>query len=199
MLEAKLPNAPKGTRVYRLLLKVLFVHLAATMAASGQVAPAASRGSASFSAGATIAAFRPYPNSQQTLPGYPDRLLPGASVFLDLNLSKWWGIEAKGQWLRFHEFAQVHEDTYLIGPRVLFPVGRWRIFGKALYGFGQFSFPYGYAQEQDWVLAFGGGADYRLTPRISARMDGEFQRWPNFQNKGLVPYGASAGVAYRIF
>jgi hypothetical protein len=134
------------------------------------------------------------------LPGYPDNVLLGAGAFVDFNVSEWWGIEAKGQWLRFHEFAQVHEDTYLIGPRLLVPVGRFRFYGKALYGFGRFAFPYGYVQEQDPVLAFGGGVDYRLTRRISVRMlDGEYQRWLNFQNKGLSPYGASAGIVYRIF
>jgi hypothetical protein len=134
------------------------------------------------------------------LPGYPDRVLLGPGAFVDFNVSRRWGIEAEGHWLRFHEFAQVHEDTYLIGPRVIVPRRRFRFYGKALYGFGRFAFPYGYAQEQNGVLAFGGGVDYRLTHRISMRLlDGEYQRWLNFQNQSLSPYGASAGVVYRIF
>lgn len=181
------------------MLCIVFLDAGLSVAA-GQVAPAASRGTSSLSAGATITAFRPEPNAEETLPGYSDSVLLGAGAFVDFNVSKRWGIEAEGRWLRFHEFAQVHEDSYLIGPRVLVPMGRFRFYGKALYGFGRFGFPYGYAQEQDPVLAFGGGAEYRLTRGMSVRLlDGEYQRWLNFQNKGLSPYGASAGIAYRIF
>jgi hypothetical protein len=200
MLNEKSTLAFRWNHVFRFMLCVLFISAGLSAAASGQVAPAAARGISSLSAGVTITAFRPYPNAETTLPGYSDRVLLGAGAFVDFNVSKCWGIEAEGHWLRFHEFAQVHEDTYLIGPRMLVPKGRFRFYGKALYGFGRFAFPYGYATEQDPVLAFGGGVDYRLTRRISVRLlDGEYQRWRNFQDKGLSPYGASAGVAYRIF
>lgn len=184
----------------RRILLVVFVLVVSSASARAQVVPAAGRGDSTLTAGGTIVAFLPYPNAGSVLPGYPESVLLGAGAVVDFNVSKWWGIEAEGHWLRFHEFAQVHEDTYLIGPRILVPKGRFRFYGKALYGFGKFAFPYGYAQEQDPVLAFGGGLDYRLTRRLSVRLlDGEYQRWLDFQNQSLSPYGASAGVVYRIF
>lgn len=174
--------------------------LGAVSFASGQVAPAANGRTSTVSAGGTIAAFLAYPNAAKTLIGYPDKVLIGAGAFVDFAPSKRWGIEAEGHWLRFNEFAQIHEDAYLIGPRVQFPLRNFRFYGKALYGFGEFGFPYGYAQERTPVVAFGGGVEYRFTRRISVRaLDGEYQHWLNFQNQGLSPYGASVGVAYRLF
>ena len=174
--------------------------LAAVSFARGQVAPAANGRASTLSAGATIAAFIPYPNAAKTLAGYPNNVLTGVGAFVDFAPSNWWGIEAEGHWLRFHEFAQIHEDTYLVGPRLQLRLRHFRFYGKALYGFGEFGFPYEYAQERTPLVAFGGGAEYTLTRRISVRaLDGEFQHWLNFQNHGLSPYGASAGVAYRLF
>jgi len=42
--------------------------------------------------------------------------------------------------------------------------------------------------------------DIKLTKRISIRaFDGEYQWWPAWGNSTISPYGASAGVSYRIF
>ena len=186
--------------MFRGIILAVVVVVVSSVSVSAQVAPAAGRGSSTLSAGGTIVAFLPYSDAGSVLPGYPENVSFGAGAFVDFNASKWWGIEAEGHWLRFHEFAQVHEDTYLIGPRILIPKGRFKFYGKVLYGFGNFAFPYGYIQEHDPVLTFGGGVDYRLTRRISVRaIDGEYQRWLNFQNQSLSPFGASAGVVYRIF
>ena len=49
-------------------------------------------------------------------------------------------------------------------------------------------------------IALGGGADLKLTRHIVVRpFDFEYQLWPNWINGTLKPYGASAGIAYRIF
>jgi hypothetical protein len=56
-------------------------------------------------------------------------------------------------------------------------------------------------------IAYGGGVDFRLSKRFSARGDFEYQqwpRWPNIPESGianttLFPYGASVGVGYKIF
>jgi hypothetical protein len=55
------------------------------------------------------------------------------------------------------------------------------------------------------ALAYGGGIDFRLTKRFSARGDFEYQQWlqwpniPGIPNSPLFPYGASAGIGYKIF
>ena len=48
-------------------------------------------------------------------------------------------------------------------------------------------------------IAYGGGVDFQLTKRFSARGDFEYQQYPNWLNSSLYPYGASVGVGYRIF
>jgi hypothetical protein len=167
--------------------------------ALGQVAPSAYRPGPSIYAGGTVSAFRPYPDAGKVLPGYPDNTLLGIGAYVDLNAPRWWGIEAEGRWLLFHEFAQIHEDTYLIGPRFIFPMGKLKFSGKALYGIGDFAFPYGYAHERTMALAFGGTVEYHLSKRISVRaLDVEYQKWPHFQNQGISPIGASIGVAYHL-
>lgn len=167
--------------------------------AGAQVAPAAYRPGPSIYAGGTFSAFRPYPNAGAVLPGYPDKTLFGIGAYVDLNAPRWWGIEAEGRWLVFHEFAQVHEETYLIGPRVIVPLGRFKFYGKGLYGQGDFAFPYGAAHELSPVVAFGGGVDYRFSRKISVRLfDAEYQKWWTFQKQGISPIGGSIGVAYHI-
>lgn len=50
------------------------------------------------------------------------------------------------------------------------------------------------------AIAFGGGADIRLTDRFSLRFpDIEYQYWPKWSNATLKPFGASVGIGYKIF
>ncbi len=164
-----------------------------------QVVPAAYRPGPSIYAGGTASAFRPYPGASSVLPGYPDHTSFGIGAYIDLNAPRWWGIEAEGRWLLFHEFAQIHEDTYLIGPRFILPWHRFKFYGKGLYGQGDFAFPYGDAHELSPVAAFGGGVDYRFSRKISIRaFDAEYQKWWTFQKTGISPMGASIGVAYHL-
>lgn len=183
-------------------LWIVFLLVAFSSPFRAQVAPSATGPASSLYVGGTVSAFQPYPNAGKVLPGYQDNTLLGVGAFIDLDFNRtrlWWGIEAEGHWLLFNEFAQVHEDTYMIGPRITVPMRRLRISGKALYGLGEFAFPYGYAHEQTSALAFGGGLDYRLSRKITLRVfDAEYQWWPNFQRQGISPFGASSGVAYHL-
>ena len=185
--------------VLKNFLWVVFFFAAFSVAAGAQVAPAAYRPGPSIYAGGTASAFRPYPGASAVLPGYPDRTLLGVGAFVDFNAPRWWGIEVEGRWLIFHEYAQIHEDTYLIGPRFIFPLGRFSFYGKGLYGQGDFAFPYGSVHELSPLVAMGGGVDYHLSHRIEVRLfDAEYQRWWSFQNQGISPLGASIGVAYHL-
>lgn len=183
----------------RSILLVFFTFAIFSLGTLAQVAPAAYRPGPSIYAGGTASAFRPYPDASTVLPGYPDQTMLGIGAYVDLNAPKWWGIEGEGRWLLFHEFAQVHEDTYLIGPRFIFPRGRFKFYGKGLYGQGIFAFPYGTAHEFSSVAAFGGGVDWRLSRKLSVRLfDAEYQKWWEFQKQGISPVGASIGVAYHL-
>jgi hypothetical protein len=134
-------------------------------------------------------------------PDYGPNRLIGPGAFVDVTFTHWMQVEAEGRWLRFHQYADIYEDNYLIGPRV--PVFRWRktqFYAKALVGDGKMNFQYNYAQGNFTDIAFGGGADYRLGKRLTLRAaDFEYQMWPKWVSGTLSPYGVSAGVSYRVF
>jgi hypothetical protein len=127
--------------------------------------------------------------------------LLGTGAYVDVKFNRWVQIEAEGRWLRFHQYAGVNEDNYLIGPKVsIFQSGRATAYVKALGGYSKMVFGTGNGNGQFTALAFGGGLDWRLTKRISLRAaDFEYQYWPAWGNSSLSPYGASMGIGYRIF
>ena len=186
---------------------VLFA--AAAAAASAQAVPSADINRFSITLGATASAFQPdfagnwalgtnglyYPVAQSS--NYP---LIGPGAYVDVKFTRWVQLEAEGRWLRCHRYQDIHEDNYLIGPRVpVYQFWKATVYGKALGGFSRMDLGYGY-HGSFTALAFGGGMDVRLTKRISIRaFDAEYQYWPSWGNSTISPYGASAGVSYKIF
>jgi len=171
-----------------------------------QVVPSATKGQFALTAGGLASAFQPdyggnvdshdNPIAQTS----PNRLY-GIGAFVDVRFRRWVQLEAEGRWLRFNEIANISEDSYLIGPRVplhTFHFMRATPYGKALVGLGRMNFQYNEALGHFTAIAYGGGIDFKLTNRISARGDFEYQQWPKWLNSSLYPYGVSAGVSYRI-
>jgi len=105
----------------------------------------------------------------------------------------------EARWLRFNRFQDIHQDNYLIGPKVpVYHFWKATVYGKALGGFSRMDLGYGHGNFT--TIAFGGVLDVKLTKRISIRaFDGEYQYWPSWGNSKLTPYGASAGIGYRVF
>ncbi len=144
-------------------------------------------------------------------PDYGFYRLYGVGAYADYNLTPRYGAEAEARFLRFHQLANIHEDTYLIGPKINYRKRRFTLYGKGLIGLGEFNFPFNAAHGGYFAVALGGGVDYRLTHRIYIRaLDYEYQIWPSFigppdapsnvnRPNGLTPTGFSFGVSYRIF
>jgi len=179
-------------------LCILF--LCAALSLHSQVLPSASTGGFSLDTGALGAGFQPDYTGIGVATTGPKRLY-GVGAYADARFSRWIQIEGEGRWLRFNEYYPcsncqgISEDTYMIGPRV--PVFEWRgltPYGKVLVGLGGGSFINGHT----FVLAYGGGLDYRLSRRITARADFEYQQW-RVTGVTLSPYGVSLGVSYRVF
>ena len=106
--------------------------------------------------------------------------------------------------------AGLNEDTYLFGPQVrVWSFGRVDLNGKFLIGNGHISIPdNGVGQGNYLVYAPVFGAVYRATPRLSVRLEYEYQMWPSFQGMatsftsgtgGITPNGFTVGVNYRLF
>jgi opacity protein-like surface antigen len=101
-------------------------------------------------------------------------------------------------WLEFHQNSNIHAKTYLAGPRYHFDLGRFQPYAKGLVGIGNFNFTYNYAHGRYFVIAPGAGLDYRLNHRLSVRVDGEYQYWPQFTFGPMSSGGVSVGIRYLI-
>jgi len=143
----------------------------------------------------------------------------GVGAYVDVKFTRWIQLEAEGRWMRFNQLTPywapagsggIYEDNYLIGPRVpLVHVWKASVYGKALIGYGNMglgAYP-GLCSTATCIasgrftdIAFGGGADIKLTRRITLRaFDAEYQYWPQWSSSSLAPYGVSMGVGYRVF
>jgi len=133
-------------------------------------------------------------------PDYGPNRLGGVGTFVDVSFTRWIHAEAEGRWSRLHQYQNIYQDNYLIGPRL--PLRRfWKAtpYVKVLAGVGSMNFQYNYAHGRFTDIAYGGGVDIALTRRWSVRaVDFEYQQWPSWLNSSLYPYGASAGISYRI-
>jgi opacity protein-like surface antigen len=177
--------------------------------------------------GATASLFQPdylggtsaAPNGQSIFYG-----IDGPGGFVDLRFRRWIQFEAEGRWLRFNDCTTptaagncnvntAPEDNYFAGPRFPFRVGRFTPYAKVLGGYGVTKLlnAQGLAGNSlsGYALAYGAGTDYRLTKHLSLRLiDFEYQEWflkapatgtAAASNFNIQPYGASAGISYKIF
>ncbi|MGC2581480.1 MAG: outer membrane beta-barrel protein [Acidobacteriaceae bacterium] len=133
---------------------------------------------------------------------YGQHWLEGGGVFVDVNLNWRFGVEGEANWAVLHQMSKTHAETYLVGPRYqMNAIGnyRFRPYAKFLAGDGEFNFPYNYAHGSYFVMAPGGGLDYRLNSRFRIRLiDAEYQYWPGFTYGSQTNLSVSVGVRYRI-
>jgi hypothetical protein len=170
---------------------LLAICLAEPRSAVGQVVPSADAGGSRLTVGATAIGYALQ---------YGERKMLGVAAIADIDTKRRIGFEGEAQWLIFHQTANVHTETYLIGPRYQMTFGRFQPYAKGLVGFGRFNYPYNLGQDNDLVIAPGGGLDYRLTNRLRLRLaDFEYQFWPQFHYGALSSYGVSSGIRVRIF
>jgi hypothetical protein len=156
-----------------------------------QVVPSADAGGLAISAGGAASGFYLQ---------YGARKMLGITAFADVDTRRRIGIEAEGRWLEFRQTANVHAETYSIGPRYHRSYGKFQPYVKGLIGFGEFNFPYNLAHSSYLTVTGGGGLDYHLSRRIYLRAaDVEYQYWPQFTFGAMSSVGVSAGLRVRVF
>jgi len=177
---------------FAFFLSIIVMLGAGSPSLRAQVVPSALRSPISLTVGGTTSVFDP---------DYIPTKLVGLGAYVDVNLFRGIGVEGEGRWQRFHEYQGISQDNYLIGPRVqLRHFWRARPYVKALGGFSNMNFEDGIGTGRFTTFAFGGGVDIHLTRRWTVRaIDAEYQYWPSFLSVTLSPYGASAGISYRVF
>ena len=130
---------------------------------------------------------------------YGDRYLGGYGAYVDFNPTWRYGIEGEARLLRFNQEFNVHDSTYLVGPRVSFSPHKINPYVKVLVGLGHFNFPFNYATGSYFVIAPGAGVDYRVSERFRVRVvDFEYQEWPQFTFGAIHPYGISSGISFSV-
>jgi len=166
----------------------------ATNFSRAQVVPEATKNRAGLTAGGVGSIFQPDYAGEGVAQTSPNRLY-GAGAYFDLRFNRWAQVEGEGRWLHYNQYLGIDENTYLIGPRLApYTVHGVTPYGKLLVGLGNGSFLTG----NTFVLAYGGGVDYRLTRRLTLRaFDFEYESWR--VTPTLWPYGGSVGIGYRIF
>jgi hypothetical protein len=171
------------------LFGLLAICFPMSRAALCQVVPAGDAGGYNLTVGATVSG---------DFLEYGSRKMLGIAAIADLDTKRRIGIEGEAHWLMFHQTANVHTTTYLIGPRYHMTYGRFQPYVKGLIGL--FNYPYNLGTDDDFVVAPGGGLDFRVTHRLRIRVaDFEYQIWPGFHYGTLTSYGLSTGIRVRIF
>ena len=135
-------------------------------------------------------------------PDYGQRSIQGISAFADYDIGLHYGVEADIHYVSLYTPQDLAENSYLIGPRFILPRGRYKFYGKALFGIGDLVIQnqqdnIGRQAGTNFAYAFGGGVDVYATRHIVVRaIDFEYQHW-NYLT-GLTPIVFTAGVAYRF-
>jgi len=123
------------------------------------------------------------------------------------------GIEAEGAQVGVHPHAQdkdgIREEVASAGV-IYSPYDFHKLhpYAKFLLGFGNVDYPVNLVpfHQTRTVYTMGGGASYPLFAGLSARVDYEYQFWPNFWVKppsfttgaSLTPYGFTVGAEYQF-
>ena len=185
-------NRRRPTRVRLAIAVVLFtLCLCFAGTAHGQVTPAGDAGKAFISAGGAASGYYLQ---------YGALKMAGVSGFVDADTRRRVGFEAEGRWLEFNQTANVHAETYSVGPRYHMNFGAFQPYARGMIGLGEFNFPYNLAHGHYVVVTAGGGLDYHLTHRIFIRVaDVEYQYWPQFTFGAMSSIGVSSGIRVRVF
>ena len=131
-------------------------------------------------------------------PDYVHQTFPGFAVYADFDFRPHIGVEAE-----FHKVYSTNGDisferTYDIGGRYFRTYGALVPYVKAMYGRGDFQYPFGYTELGYNMFAGGAGADFKIGPYLRVRGEYEFQKWISFPNGGFTPQIVTVGVAYHF-
>jgi hypothetical protein len=186
-----------GNEGLRFCMQAVFVIVTLVMwigaigVAHGQVVAAGDAGRLTITAGAT---------GTGSYLQYGERKMVGVTGFVDFDARSPFGIELEGRWLEWNQTANVHAETYSIGPRYHKNLGNLQPYAKGLLGYANFNFPYNLATGRYLMVTAGGGVDYHLTNRIYLRAaDVEYQYWPQFTFGAMSTFSVSTGLRVRVF
>ena len=92
--------------------------------------------------------------------------------------------------------ANAHQYEVMFGPRVSFPVGKFRPFGEFEVGVGHVT-TNGFGSGTSYATALGEGLDYKIFGPVAWRLEGDYVR-THFFSVGQNNYRFSTGIAVRF-
>ena len=129
---------------------------------------------------------------------YDPQSFHGFATYAGVDLRPHFGAE-----LDFHQIGTAAnggswQRTYEIGGRYLRTYGRFVPYLRAMYGRGEFSYPYGLSELSYNEFSGAAGADIKAGEYLRIRVDYELQTWMSFPNGGLRPQIVTVGAAYHF-
>ncbi len=131
---------------------------------------------------------------------YTDRANKGLSVWGDYDFTRLFGVEVEAHFGSIITPDDVGENSYLVGPRLLYHKRKFTGYLKVMVGRGTIiNQDFNQSSSFNILPAFGGGLEYRISHKLNVRIvDFEYQRWPDFEPDSLTPLAVSVGLMYVI-
>jgi hypothetical protein len=132
-------------------------------------------------------------------PDYTDGNIIGFSAWGDYDFSKYVGVEVAAHLGEFITPGDITENSYFVGPRLIYRRHKLTGYGKILIGRATITnTDYNLSSSYN-VFAYGGGVEYKIMRKINVRViDFELQSWPDFQPRSLSPMAITIGASYII-
>lgn len=137
-------------------------------------------------------------------PQYSRQFILGVSGYGDYELSTHLAVEGEFHCICLITSLDRAEISYLVGPRIMFPHGRYTPYVKAMVGFRdlfvqEWQDNIGIPRGMGAAYAAGVGVDYDYSQTWVIRiLDVEVQKWPTYSTNGINPIVISTGFAYRF-
>lgn len=131
--------------------------------------------------------------------GYASDVNNGIAGWADYDIRGFIGLEAEARLGGLVSPGGIGENSYLLGPRLMYRRRRFTGYGKVMVGRGSISNQVLNQTSTFNVYAYGGGLEYKVSRRLVLRaLDVELQKWPSFKPNALSPMALTAGVSYVI-
>jgi len=137
-------------------------------------------------------------------PQYSRQFIFGVSGYGEYPLNDRLGMEGEFHCICLITSLDRAELTYLVGPRIAFPVRRYTPYVKALAGLRdlfvqEWQDNVGIPRGTGLAYAVGVGLDYQYSEKYYLRLfDVEVQKWPSYSTNGINPVVISTGFSYRF-
>ena len=131
---------------------------------------------------------------------YTDKDDKGISIWGDYDFNRLVGVEVEAHFGTIISPSDIGENSYLVGPRIMYHKRKFTVYGKLMLGRGSIIDQFhNTSSSYNIVPAYGGGLEYRVKERFNIRVvDFELQKWPDFEPNTLSPLAISVGLMYRI-